>query len=169
MRATQIEGLNALLQLHVTDNQNTRDQITSDRRFKRAWSNCILYIPRILSGSPNKCWLHTCDACVITTWRLGLRAPLVARNKMKKPYLWYPPSLPVSSSISGGKLVIKSLPTREIAVVFVYSIKSRRRFNSHAKRTVRVSTGFTSLLFAMRTSTVDRHCIPKSNHDHFHP
>ena len=26
------------------------------------------------------CWQHTCDACVIATWRLGLRAPLVARN-----------------------------------------------------------------------------------------
>ena len=37
-------------------------------------------IPFILSGIPNKCWLHTCDACIITTWRLGLRAPLVTRN-----------------------------------------------------------------------------------------
>ena len=25
-------------------------------------------------------WLHTCDACVISTWRLRSRAPLVARN-----------------------------------------------------------------------------------------
>ena len=33
-------------------------------------------IPFILSGSPNKC----CDACVITTWRLGLLAPLVTHN-----------------------------------------------------------------------------------------
>ena len=32
----------------------------------------------ILSGSPNECWLHTCDACARTIWRLGLRAPLVA-------------------------------------------------------------------------------------------
>ena len=40
----------------------------------------VLCIPFILSGSSNECWLHTCDACVITTWRLGLRAPLVARN-----------------------------------------------------------------------------------------
>ena len=37
-------------------------------------------IPFILSGSPNQCWLHTCDACVITTWRLVLQAPLVALN-----------------------------------------------------------------------------------------
>ena len=53
---------------------------TGDRRRKRRWSNCVLCIPSIIGGSPNKCWLHTCDACVITTWRLGLRAPLVARN-----------------------------------------------------------------------------------------
>ena len=26
------------------------------------------------------CWQYTCDACLITTWRLGLRTPLVARN-----------------------------------------------------------------------------------------
>ena len=57
--------------------KNTRDQITSIRRSKRAWSNCVLCIPFILSGSPNECWLHKCDACVITRWRLGLRAPLV--------------------------------------------------------------------------------------------
>ena len=33
-----------------------------------------------LSRSPSEFWLHTCDACVITTWRLALWAPLVARN-----------------------------------------------------------------------------------------
>ena len=46
----------------------------------RAWLNCVLCIPFILSGSSNSYWLHTCDECVITTWRLGLRAPLVVRN-----------------------------------------------------------------------------------------
>ena len=50
------------------------------RRSKRAWSNCVLCIPFILSGSLNECWLHTCDACVITTWILGSRAPLVAHK-----------------------------------------------------------------------------------------
>ena len=40
----------------------------------------LLCIPFILTGSRNECWVHICDACVITTWRLGLRAPLVARN-----------------------------------------------------------------------------------------
>ena len=62
----------ALRKFQVTDSQNTRDQITSDRGSKRAWSNCVLRIPFILSGSPNECWLHTCDVRVITTWRLGL-------------------------------------------------------------------------------------------------
>ena len=66
--------------LFLTDRQTTRDQITRDRRSKRTWSNCVLCIPFILGGSPNKCWLLTCDACVITTWRLGLRTLLVARN-----------------------------------------------------------------------------------------
>ena len=37
-------------------------------------------MPFIRSGSPNESSLHTCDAFVITTWRLGLKAPLVSRN-----------------------------------------------------------------------------------------
>ena len=43
---------------------------------------------------------------------------------------------------------------QEIAVEFVYAIKTRRRFNRLAKVTFRASTRLTSLLFAMRTSTV---------------
>ena len=74
---------NALRTFHLTDGQNTSDKLTSDRRSKRTWLNCVLCIPFILSGSPNESWLHTCDACVITTWILGLRAPLVARNNKK--------------------------------------------------------------------------------------
>ena len=69
----------------MTDSQNTRDQITSDRKFKRAWSNCVLCIPFILGGSPNECWLHTWDwwdARVITTWvelfKAGLSWPRVS-------------------------------------------------------------------------------------------
>ena len=54
--------------LRVIEGSNARD-------------HCVLCIPFILSGSPNHCLLHTCDACLITSWRLGLRAPLVARNK----------------------------------------------------------------------------------------
>ena len=44
------------------------------------WYMCI---PFILSGSPKnlkKSWLHVCRARAIATWRIGLRAPLFARN-----------------------------------------------------------------------------------------
>ena len=40
------------------------------RRLKRAWQNCVWCIPFMFSD----------DACVITTWRLGLWAPLVTRT-----------------------------------------------------------------------------------------
>ena len=42
----------------------------------------------------------------------------------------------------------------EIAVDFVYSLKTKLRFNSHAKWNVWVSTKLTLLLRAVRTSTV---------------
>ena len=56
------------------------------RKSKCVWSKCVLCIPYILSGNPNECWLHTCtcDRFVITTWRLGLWAPLVTRNYFAK-------------------------------------------------------------------------------------
>ena len=73
-----------LCKFHVTDGQKMLDQITSDRKSKRMWFKCVLCIPYILSGSPNECWLHTCDTCVITTWRFGLWAPLVACNCFAK-------------------------------------------------------------------------------------
>ena len=41
-----------------------------------------------------------------------------------------------------------------IAIEFVYSMKMRRRFQGHAKYTYQVLARFTSLLFALRTSTV---------------
>ena len=59
----------ALGKFHVKDSQSMPDQIMSDRRSKHAWSNCVLCIPFIVSGSPNEYWLHKCDACVIKTWR----------------------------------------------------------------------------------------------------
>ena len=34
------------------------DQIMSDRRSKGVGLKSVLCIPFILSGSPNKCWLH---------------------------------------------------------------------------------------------------------------
>ena len=53
---------NDVHKFHAIHGLSPRDQITSARRTKRSW-------------------LHTCRACVIATWRLGLRAPLVARNQ----------------------------------------------------------------------------------------
>ena len=79
----------ALRKFHVrvTVGQNTRDQITSDRRSKRAWSKCVLCIPHIPSGSPSESLPHTGDACVIwglgLTWGLELRAPLAASSKRR--------------------------------------------------------------------------------------
>ena len=43
---------------HVIDGQNTRDQITSDRRSKRAWSNCV-YVHSIHSWWKSKRMLPT--------------------------------------------------------------------------------------------------------------
>ena len=85
VQATTIRGPNTVKcfcsnAVLLTDGQNTCDQFMQGRRLKRAWSSCILGIPFILSGRPNKCWPHTCDTCVITTQRLGLRAPLVDPN-----------------------------------------------------------------------------------------
>ena len=72
-----IKGRRALRKFHVTDSQNKCDQITNNRRSKCVWSNCVQCIQLILSGSPHECWLHTCNACVLTAWQLGLWAPLV--------------------------------------------------------------------------------------------
>ena len=72
-----IKGRRALRKFHVTDSQNKRDQITNNRRSKCVWSNCIQCIQLILSGSPHECWLHTCNACIITTWPGLLEAWLV--------------------------------------------------------------------------------------------
>ena len=59
----------------------------------------------------------------------------------------------VSRCISGGKQVIKSANMSN-HVEFVHSIKTRRRFPSHAKCTYQVLARFTSLPPARRTSTV---------------
>ena len=103
MWVTTIERLQhfALRKFHITDGQSIHDQIMSDRRSKRAWSNCVMCISFILSASPDECWLHTCHTCIITTWRLGLRGPLVTCKKFmcqggwpkhkhkKNTWFWY--------------------------------------------------------------------------------
>ena len=88
VRATTMKNYNAFTPT-LCFAQDSRDRwsehawsYSSDRRSKRQWSNCFMSIPFILSGSPNECWLHTCDACAITTWRLGLRAPILARKNL---------------------------------------------------------------------------------------
>ena len=73
MWATTIKGRCALWKFHVTDSQNKCDQTTSDRRSKCIWSNWAQCIQLILSGSPHECWLHSCNACIITTWWLCSR------------------------------------------------------------------------------------------------
>ena len=43
---------------------------------------CVMCIPFILSGSPFQMLAtYICDACIITTSRLGLGAPLVSHNQ----------------------------------------------------------------------------------------
>ena len=56
----------------------------------------------------------------------------------------------------------------EIAVDFVYSLKTKRRFNGHTKCRVRVSTKLTSVFLAVTTSTVAA-ATKKSTNDHLHP
>ena len=60
------------------------DQITSGNKSKCTWPDCILLIPFILSGSPNKHYLHKCFPCIKATWRLGLWALLETRNYAEK-------------------------------------------------------------------------------------
>ena len=74
MPGTTIAGPKAqLLQVFKTrKGQNTKVETHVSK---------LRFVHSILGGSPNECWLHTCNACVITSSRLGLRAPLVARNK----------------------------------------------------------------------------------------
>ena len=45
-----------VIRLRVIESPNVRDQIVS----------CAFHSFLV------ECWLHTCDACIITTWRLGL-------------------------------------------------------------------------------------------------
>ena len=60
-----------MIRLSGVEVRNTRDQIV--------FAAFHLFLA---SGSPNKCWL-------VTTWRLRLRAPLVASNYHHHHYYYY--------------------------------------------------------------------------------
>ena len=85
MRATTIGGPNAFLlehcalrKFHVSNDQNkTRMIRLRGVEGRNARDQIVFLVVRSL----NEYWLHTCDACVMTTWRLGLRAPVVALTK----------------------------------------------------------------------------------------
>ena len=59
----------------------------------------------------------------------------------------------MSRGISEGKQKI-NFPIQVIIDEFVYSLKTRRRFDGQAKSTGRISSSFTSILLAVRTYTV---------------
>ena len=59
-----------VIRLRVLEGPNARDQI--------AFFAFHSFLVEVQTNAG--CWPHTCDACVTTTWRLGLKAPLVARN-----------------------------------------------------------------------------------------
>ena len=66
--------------------------VPRDRRSKLALSESVPCIPFILSVKSTR--LHTCRAWVTVTWRLGLRAPLVACNDIAESWIidsfyWY--------------------------------------------------------------------------------
>ena len=60
--------------------QIAHDQITSASKSKCTWPDCILCIPFILSGSPNKHVIQKCFSCIKATWRLGLWGLLETHN-----------------------------------------------------------------------------------------
>ena len=73
--------------------------------------------------------LKSADQQMLATYMLRMRnndleirivAPLVARNKMKRPHLRYPPSLPMSRGISGGRQVIKVANTSNRGCVCLF-------------------------------------------------
>ena len=69
----------AVLARSIVGQNTLSNQRKSDRRSKRTWPSSYALLS-LLSGSPNKCWLHTCHICVIATWRLGVWAPIFSHN-----------------------------------------------------------------------------------------
>ena len=87
--ATMIRGPNAFAptlcfapKFHLTDGQNTRGSHYEGQ--KAEMHDQIMFCAFhsfLVEVQKNAGYIHcTCNACVIT-WRLGLQAPLVARNK----------------------------------------------------------------------------------------
>ena len=79
-----------LINVKTSNNQRLGSTGNNDSRSKRFCSNAVLCSDRWQmvkacmikvhsrhsihsQWSPNECWLHSRDACVITTWGLGLR------------------------------------------------------------------------------------------------
>ena len=60
---------------------------------------------------------------------------------------------------------------QEIAVDLIYSLNTKRRFNSHAKCTVWVSVSFEKInvITACCENIYGRYCIQKSKNDQLHP
>ena len=98
----------------------------------------LVCIPYILSGSPDECWLHTWDACAITTWRLGLRAPLVTHNYFAKFWssyflIWEIYNLSLTSVICStvplkSKLTLNSWSSRESRMELSLLLRLDSRF-----------------------------------------
>ena len=81
-RSIALSFYSAFRRFHAIESQNARDWIVSDRQSKPAWLYCVLRFPFVLSESAKERWLRICRACVMATWRWGLRAPLVTRSKI---------------------------------------------------------------------------------------
>ena len=91
-----------LIILRVTGGPNARNQIAF----------CAFH-SLLVAVQINECWLHTCYACVITAWRLGLWAPFVARNNCS--FVIYNT---VSNIISAGAVdssILTSFRTRQLS------------------------------------------------------
>ena len=65
----EITSLGALHdKFYVIAGQNVHDQITRLIEGPNVHDR-VLCISFILNGSPNDCWLHTCQACTIAIWK----------------------------------------------------------------------------------------------------
>ena len=94
----------ALRRFHMTDGQNACYQITNDRRSKCAWSNCVLHIPFILSGSPMYAgYIHATHAW-LKTGRLGLQRQEEPTIKISPLQITYPAQERLQAKLMGSTL-----------------------------------------------------------------